>query len=869
MGTTELLGTASPTLDSLVKIALDDVVVNGVVDGQRLSNLLEMIDAAFDLSAVLGSADAASSLIQGMRAGYLDSGTLVSIAAHTAFTSPSSITLEIAIPDTDTTSEVPSARVALGLTDADGNLVDKLIFTGRVDATSYSLAPVALTRFAAGSTVLDAVEDELHTPETTTGYIRSFVSSPDGQGNTDNTVLYIDEDGFWNIGVAHSPAFMPPAEDMQPVVIHDGDEWVRINDDTLEVSAISASVIRTGGVLSGFEIIVGDNYEDSMLFRIFTDLNGHILGADLLDDAEIVAIEEAHGDDIDDSGAIGDDHALLVESADGTISLMADGENELYIQTHQNGTPNSPIYLRFDGDYVESSVLEDGEMFAGIHAASPSGFVITVLLVDGSLAQFNVASNGNIVVAANETVEELDGTGLADLNLQPETHDETTLETGAGGADLTRDNDVPAAPGWTDGIKTDAIKTAVTTALGSGNKITHSEAVAIVDAAINSLASNTTPVGANIVADLRMIAARGDTLFSSPTLANEESGYLAYVFDKLANTSPANAHFTGGQTTQTNLGNLGATSPKSDLVKLRDKWLTGADLPNSATGGDSANPAAKPKVGVYKSFDNLPLVNATNNDPGFDLFDIQQGTAGDCYLLAAVAGVAMVADVAFNKMFVANGDRTWGVRFFDAQDKPHWVTVNDSLVVASQGSTAPLYAQVTTGELWVPLLEKAYAQANELGIFARGNDANAFFAIEGGLADPIAQLLGADAVRYAGTTNLPGVTTFSKISLLQPDTAVLQKYTDLINSGHFLWVGSDKDATDRDDQKTWVSGHALVAYDADPNSSNNTTVKVYNPWGPTNAEFGFVSPFDADLAAILQPNSGIDLWAKSTPILPV
>ncbi|MEN9760784.1 MAG: hypothetical protein RI906_610, partial [Pseudomonadota bacterium] len=64
-------------------------------------------------------------------------------------------------------------------------------------------------------------------------------------------------------------------------------------------------------------------------------------------------------------------------------------------------------------------------------------------------------------------------------------------------------------------------------------------------------------------------------------------------------------------------------------------------------------------------------------------------------------------------------------------------------------------------------------------------------------------------------------------------------------------------------------GHALVAYDADPNSSTNTTVKVYNPWGPTNAEFGFVSPFDADLTAILQPNSGIDLWAKSTPILPV
>jgi hypothetical protein len=364
-----------------------------------------------------------------------------------------------------------------------------------------------------------------------------------------------------------------------------------------------------------------------------------------------------------------------------------------------------------------------------------------------------------------------------------------------------------------------------------------------------------------------MIAARGDHVFASPNLAGTESGYLAYVFDKLANTSSANAHFTGGLMNESNLGNLGAASPKSDLVKLRDKWLLGADLPNPGTGGDSANPAAQPTSGVYKAF-SLPLVD----QEGFDLLDVQQGNAGDCYLLATVAGVAMVAETAFNPMFVANGNNTWGVRFFDAQDKPHWVTVNNHLVVSDAGATQPLYAQVGAGdssELWVPLLEKAYAQANELGIFARGNDANAFYAIEGGWADPIAQLLGADALRFAGTANVPGTSDFSKVSVLTPDSAVLQKYAQLINAGQFLWVGSDVNAKDNTNKTTWVAGHALVAYDADPSNPTNTTVKVYNPWGPTNDQYGFASPFDADLAGILQPNSGIDLWVKSTPVLSV
>ena len=206
--------------------------------------------------------------------------------------------------------------------------------------------------------------------------------------------------------------------------------------------------------------------------------------------------------------------------------------------------------------------------------------------------------------------------------------------------------------------------------------------------------------------------------------------------------------------------------------KLRDKWLLGMDLPDPRTEGDTANPGAAAATGVYKPFSGI-LVDAN----GFNTTDVRQGSAGTCYLLASAAFVAetetyarsgstQAAGVASYKtameqVFSANGGATptWGVRFFDMYGKPHWVTVNNQLAAANSTAASPLYAKAVTSpagstELWMPLLEKAYAQANEIGIFGRDASVNAYFAIEGGLAEPVAALVGGGVTFFDNSNQL-------------------------------------------------------------------------------------------------------------------
>jgi len=191
----------------------------------------------------------------------------------------------------------------------------------------------------------------------------------------------------------------------------------------------------------------------------------------------------------------------------------------------------------------------------------------------------------------------------------------------------------------------------------------------------------------------------------------------------MVNGSKANHYFTGGQTKVQSLGNLSGESTVSQLSLLRDKWLLGKDLPDPRTEGDTANASAAAATGVYKTFD-APLIAG-----GASAFDVNQGSAGTCYLLAALAGIANSSPSALSTVFssgvVAGVNRVYGVRFFDTTGNEVWVSVNDQLVVSDQTQKEASYAKAigrdATGavvpELWVPLLEKAYAQANELGIF--------------------------------------------------------------------------------------------------------------------------------------------------------
>jgi VCBS repeat-containing protein len=426
-------------------------------------------------------------------------------------------------------------------------------------------------------------------------------------------------------------------------------------------------------------------------------------------------------------------------------------------------------------------------------------------------------------------------------------------------------------PSWTQSaLKVASIRGTVDQALSSDGKITHAEAISVLDSAIaaaKTASGASGAIGDTILADLRAISLRGDSVFTSQDLTGKESGYLSYVFDKVVNTSPANAFFTGGTVTRQALGNLNGNSPVSALEKLRDKWLLGLDLPDPRTEGDTANPAAVGASGEYRAFNGSLVID------GFGYTDVRQGSMGDCYLLAGAAGIAEASTyakttsdpklsdyaTAFERMFSANsGVPTWGVRFYDVFNKPHWVTVNNQLVVpvGSGTNVSPSYAKVpvaaSTGksELWVALLEKAYAQANETGIFERDNSSNAFFAIEGGWGTNLQQMLGGGTAFFPvddrktvswtrGYFGLPA----SEVNT-QLGTTTLE---GIMNFGHPFYIGSGH-SSQIGGKIAWTGGHAYTGFDPVRTNATNTNITIYNPWGPTGPSH--VSPFEDNLGTI-------------------
>jgi Ca2+-binding RTX toxin-like protein len=446
-----------------------------------------------------------------------------------------------------------------------------------------------------------------------------------------------------------------------------------------------------------------------------------------------------------------------------------------------------------------------------------------------------------------------------------------SVQPAALGATRPLYGDSPPA-GWSAAIKTTAVRAEVDAQTAGGNKIDHAGLLRVLDAALGAVSVGAA-VGQDVVDDLKAIAAQSASVFTSCDLNGAETGYLGYVFGQMVNGSTANAVFTGGAGTTTALGNLSASTTRGSLELLRDKWLLGKDLPNPAVEGDKANPAAGAATGVYERFSAPLIVGGTSYQ------DVNQGQAGTCYLLAAAAGVAATSQTALQSGFVANAgaNRTWGVRFFGTAGQEIWVTVDDRLVVGTAGSGASLYAQATgrdaagnaTPELWAPLLEKAYAQANELAVFGRTTSTNAMIAIEGGLADPVASLVGGRMVQIKGdpSDTINGNPLMAVVAAPEGSSA-LAEVVAAMNAGRVIWLGSDLAATNGLGATTYVAGHAFFLVDADPTNPTNTTGLAYNPWG-TNAGTDpaaqpfFQSPFPVTLTEALVADAKLDFFFAS------
>jgi len=94
------------------------------------------------------------------------------------------------------------------------------------------------------------------------------------------------------------------------------------------------------------------------------------------------------------------------------------------------------------------------------------------------------------------------------------------------------------------------------------------------------------------------------------------------------------------------------------------------------------------------------------------LDDIKQGQLGDCYLLAAVAGIVRNDPTHFVDHMVDNLNGTVTVKLYSAPGQPVYYTVKKTLVVDKNNY---LEFAASAGSFWVPILEKAYIAAGYFG----------------------------------------------------------------------------------------------------------------------------------------------------------
>lgn len=188
--------------------------------------------------------------------------------------------------------------------------------------------------------------------------------------------------------------------------------------------------------------------------------------------------------------------------------------------------------------------------------------------------------------------------------------------------------------------------------------------------------------------------------------------------------------------------------------------------------------------------------------------DIRQGALGDCYFLASLSAIAQTDPGLIQQSITALGDGTYAVRFYSAGVEKYYRV--DAQLPTSYSN--PAYAKLTRngGELWVALLEKAFAQ------FRKGT--NSYPSIEAGSMSE-----GYKAIANAAYSSL-GTTSLSADSLAQ------RMATELA-SGHAVTAGSLSSPT-----TPIVGSHAYEIHMVTQDATTGTWyVTVYNPWGTDGA----------------------------------
>ncbi len=300
------------------------------------------------------------------------------------------------------------------------------------------------------------------------------------------------------------------------------------------------------------------------------------------------------------------------------------------------------------------------------------------------------------------------------------------------------------------------------------------------------------------------------------------SAYVAQIFNDVVTGNSANAWWTGGAASPLDLGDLTSSSTQNQADLLIDKWLLGTDLPSFSGDGFMA--------GDYQTY-NLPLFSGQ----GPQFTDVNQGNVGDCFFLAALASTAKQDPSLIENMIQSNGNSSYSVEF-QVGGQADFVTVNNQLPnFSSQWSNGSnmQFANSSTS-MWVPLIEKGYAQLMEQADVPTYNvNANSYAAIDGGDSNGLTAVTGQSVIEFGVSQDTTESSAQSDLNTLQ---AALSAGNDVMLATNGTAIGND-----------WVSDHMYAVTGVDASAG---TITLYNPWGVGATANGMDASFTASIPTL-------------------
>jgi hypothetical protein len=389
---------------------------------------------------------------------------------------------------------------------------------------------------------------------------------------------------------------------------------------------------------------------------------------------------------------------------------------------------------------------------------------------------------------------------------------------------------------WIENIQNPSVKSNVNSSLADSS-VSYAEMLNL----LTSIAQG--GVTASELADLKLI--------DSNYLAVYSSEYLRTISRYLIYSNPANDKWWGGATFYADvrpLGDLTANFSQDASDKLIGKWFLGTDLPMPIAGGDSATGTTGNFTFSYAKASGPLFVS------GPAASDVTQGSAGSCYLVASLGAIANANPSLITNMFVDNQNDTYGVKFY-SQGGSIFTTVDEYLPVQTNNAIAfsGNSTKSLSGELWVSLAEKAYAQLNSQDGALADNEKsgiNSYQAIEGGFAQPLKQIANLNYKYYSSyfqgiPDSLDSGEHYSANSSTYKQTLI-----NGLNSGAVGWLGSWGETYGTNGKRNFVSGHAYMLLDY--NSATDKFV-VRNPWGGDGSS-NYNPQFEVSIDEFWNPN---------------